>query len=59
MNKTYITINELSNITGYSYHKAGNIIRALNDELKEKGVHTFKGKVSKKYFCERLEIELD
>ena len=59
MAKTYITIDELANITGYSYGKAGNIIRALNDELKEKGVHTFKGKVSKKYFCERLEIELD
>ena len=59
MAKNYITILELANITGYSYGKAGNIIRALNDELKEKGVHTFKGKVSKKYFCERLEIELD
>lgn len=59
MSKTYITINELSNITGYSYHKAGNIIRALNDELKEKGFITFRGKISKEYLQERLNIIID
>lgn len=56
MAKNYITIEELANITGYSYHTAGNIIRALNDELKEKGFITFRGKISKEYLQERLNI---
>lgn len=56
MEKTYIKIGELANITGYSYGKAGNIIRALNQELKEKGFVTFKGKISKEYLQERLNI---
>ena len=59
MAKTYITIDELANITGYSYWKAGNIIRALNDELKEKGFITFRGKISKEYLQERLNIIID
>lgn len=57
--KEFLIVEDVAEITGYSLSKAGNIIRALNDELKEKGIHTFKGKISKKYFCERLEIELD
>lgn len=59
MAKTYITIDELANITGYSYGKAGNIIRALNGELKEKGFITFRGKISKEYLQERLNIIID
>lgn len=59
MAKTYITIDELANITGYSYWKAGNIIRALNDELKEKGFITFRGKISKEYLQERLNIIIE
>lgn len=59
MKKTYITIDELANITGYGYWKAGNIIRALNSELKEKGYITFKGKISKEYLEERLKIKID
>ena len=59
MAKIYITIEELANITGYSYNTAGNIIRALNGELKEKGFITFKGKISKEYLQKRLNIVIE
>ena len=59
MTKIYITIEELANITGYSYHTAGNIIRALNGELKEKGIVTFRGKISKEYLQKRLNIVIE
>lgn len=59
MTKIYITIEELANITGYSYNTAGNIIRALNGELKEKGIVTFRGKISKEYLQKRLNIVIE
>ena len=55
----FLTIDDVATITGYSKGKSGNVIRALNNELKEKGIHTIMGKVSKKYFCERFNIMLD
>ena len=57
--KEFLVAEDIAKITNYSLSKSGNIIRALNNELKEKSIHTFKGKVSKKYFCERLNINLD
>lgn len=57
--KEFLDVEDVAKITDYSLSKSGNIIRALNNELKEKGIQTFKGKVSKKYFSERLNIELD
>lgn len=57
--KEFLTIKDVAKIIGYKDGKAGNVIRALNNELKEKGIEFFKGKVSKKYFCERFNIVLD
>lgn len=59
MGKIYINAKDLANITGYSHGKAGNIIRALNQELKEKGFITFRGKISKEYVQERLNIVIE
>lgn len=59
MEKLYITIKELMKITDYSYWKAGNVIRALNEELNKKGVVTFRGKISKDYLQERLNITIE
>ena len=59
MYKDFLTVDDVATITGYSKGKAGNIIRALNGELKEKGINTITSKVSKKYFCERFNIMLD
>lgn len=55
----FLTVDDVATITGYSKGKSGNVIRSLNNELKEKGIYIIKGKVSKKYFCERLNIILD
>lgn len=38
--------------------KAGNIIRELNKELADKGYITVQGRVPKKYFRERLGLDL-
>ena len=55
----FLTVDDVATITGYSKGKSGNIIRALNGELKEKGINTITSKVSKKYFRERFNITLD
>ena len=55
----FLTVDDVATITGYSKGKSGNVIRALNNELKEKGIHTITSKISKKYFCERFNITLD
>lgn len=57
--KDFLIAEDVAKITGYSLSKAGNIIRALNNELKEKGFITFKGKISKEYLQERLNIIID
>ena len=57
--KEFLTIKDVAKIIGYKDGKAGNVIRALNGELKEKGINTITSKVSKKYFCERFNIKLD
>lgn len=49
-----IGANEVVEALGCSKGKAYEVIRTLNAELKEKGFITFKGKVSEKYFHERV-----
>ena len=41
-------------ILGISKSAAYNIMRQLNDELKEKGYAVIRGKISRKYFEERF-----
>lgn len=53
MNRPKLTANNES----VSYCKGCAIIRELNNELKEKGKITIAGKISKKYFEERVLIE--
>ena len=36
----FLNVDDIATITGYSKGKSGNVIRALNNELKEKGIHT-------------------
>ena len=54
MNSMYLRaediVEELGASTGYAY----KMIRTLNAELKEKGFYTITGRVSRKYFEERL-----
>lgn len=53
MNLFFLTIEDITKITGFQYSKAGGIIRGLNAELKKKGVITHQGIVNAEYFAER------
>ena len=48
------TANEVSKILGVSRATAYRIIDKFNSELEDKGYFTLNGKVSKKYFDERM-----
>lgn len=54
MLKQFITAKEVSEIMGVSDSTAYKIIRQLNDQLKAKGYITVTGKVSRKFFEERV-----
>lgn len=53
MDKLYYTALDLVEMLGISRAKAYEIIKMLNDELKEKNYITLQGKVSSAYFNER------
>lgn len=53
----FLKAEDVSKICDVSVTKAYNIIRALNDELKEKGYYILSGRVSKVYLYERLNIK--
>ena len=54
MSKYVYTAKDISEICGISESKSYQVIRQLNEELKEKDFLTFAGKVSAAYFNERM-----
>ena len=52
----FYTAIEVATILGISRASAYRTIDRLNRELEKKGFFTFSGKVSKKYFHERMYI---
>jgi hypothetical protein len=52
--QNYVRANEIVKIMGVSEGKAYKIIRQLNDELKAAGYLTVAGRVSRRYFEERI-----
>ena len=52
----FYTANDVSTILGISRASAYRTIDRLNRELEKEGYFTFSGKVSKKYFHERMYI---
>lgn len=54
MEQLFYTSDDIAQMLGVSKSKAYAIIRSLNAELKEKGLLVLHGKVSKKYFAEKL-----
>jgi len=50
----FMDVNEVSQVLGLSKSKSYGIIKGLNDELKERGYITIPGRVSRKFFRERL-----
>jgi len=53
-NKTFLRADEVSQELGVSSAYAYKLIRMLNEELKERGFLTIPGRVSRKYFTEKL-----
>ena len=54
MSENFITAQQIVDLTGKSKSFAYVLIRTLNKELEDKGYITFKGRVSKEYFEERV-----
>ena len=63
MEKLFYSAKDVSEITGYSRNKSYDIIRKLNNELKEKFKDKenkpliFDGKINKEYFDKRIQVE--
>ena len=53
-NKVFITVDEVAQQVNVSKSFAYKIIRTLNNELKAKGYITIVGRVSRKFFEERI-----
>ena len=54
MNEKFLKVDDVMQILGISKSAAYNIMRQLNNELKEKGYAVIHGKISRKYFEERF-----
>lgn len=52
MNEKFLKVDDVMQILGISKSAAYNIMRQLNNELKEKGYAVIRGKISRKYFEE-------
>lgn len=53
-NKVFITVDEVAQQVNVSKSFAYKIIRTLNNELKARGYITIAGRVSRKFFEERI-----
>ena len=52
--KRFLDVNDVAGYMDISIPMAYKIIRQLNDELSDKGYITIAGKVSRKYFEEKV-----
>jgi len=53
-NKMFVTYEEVQEDFGVSRTKAYEIIKKLNEELEQAGYLTVRGRVSRKYYLERI-----
>lgn len=54
MENTFIKADEVASILGVSKSYAYKVIKTLNAELEKQGYLTISGRVSKKYFLEKI-----
>lgn len=54
MTQQVLRAKDIAEMCQISESKAYQIIKQLNDELKEKGFIVFRGRVSKMYFMEKM-----
>ena len=52
--KQFVSVNDVSAYMGISVPMAYKIIRRLNEELKSQGYITVSGRVSQRYFAEKI-----
>lgn len=55
--KKFLDADEVSKICNVKKSRAYAIMKKINDEYKEKGYMTIRGKVNSKFLCERFGIE--
>lgn len=55
--QSFIRAEEVSELLQCSTSMAYRVIQRLNDELEAGGFITIRGRISKSYLCERLNIE--
>lgn len=53
----FLTVKEVERILCVKQDKAYEIIRNLNEELKQKGYLTIRGKINEEYLYERFKIK--
>lgn len=56
--KQFFDVNDVSDMLRVSKEKAYQVIRELNQELREKGFVTVRGRVSSQYLYDRLNLEI-
>lgn len=54
MESQVLTAKDIAEICGISQSKAYQTIKRLNDELEKSGYLTFRGRVSRAYFYEKM-----
>ena len=54
LSEKFLTVEDVAEILNVSIQTAYRVIHQLNDELKEKACMVVSGRVSQKYFRERL-----
>ena len=54
MNEKFLEVGDVMQILGISRSAAYNLMRQINSELEKKGYIVIRGKVSRKYFEERI-----
>lgn len=54
LSEKFLTVEDVAEILNVSIQTAYRVIHQLNDELKEKACVVISGRVSQKYFRERL-----
>ena len=54
MNEKFLEVGDVMQILGISRSAAYKLMRQINSELEKKGYIVIRGKVSKKYFEERI-----
>lgn len=57
--RPYLTPEDVAFLLSRSKATAYRIINDLNADLEREGFYTISGRISKKYFCERLNIDLE